>query len=57
VEATWTDASTSHSNVHFSGSMQMGPRSTPIEWTMESTSVFKGADCGSVKPIGPGAGQ
>ena len=29
----------------------MGPRSTPIEWTIESTSAYKGPDCGNVKPI------
>jgi hypothetical protein len=31
--------------------MQMGQRSTPIEWTMDNTSTYKGADCGSVKPM------
>ena len=39
------------SKVHFTGTMTMGPRSAPVEWTIESTSVFKGPDCGSVKPI------
>ena len=31
--------------------MQMGPESKPVEWTVESTSVYKGPDCGNVKPI------
>jgi hypothetical protein len=31
--------------------MQMGPNATPVEYTIESTSAFKSADCGSVKPI------
>lgn len=51
ILATWTDADSSTSKVHFTGTMQMGPNSQPFEWTVESTSVFKGADCGSVKPI------
>jgi hypothetical protein len=51
VEASWTDADHSTSKVHFLGSMQMGPNATPVEYTIESTSVFKGADCGSVKPL------
>jgi hypothetical protein len=37
--------------VHFTGTMQMGPNSRPIEWTSESTSVYKGPDCGSVQPL------
>jgi Protein of unknown function (DUF3617) len=51
VEASWTDADHSTSKVHFLGSMQMGPNATPVEYTIESTSVFKGADCGGVKPL------
>jgi Protein of unknown function (DUF3617) len=51
-ESHWTlgeDKGTT--KVHFTGTMTMGPRSAPVEWTLESTSVFKGPDCGSVKPI------
>ena len=51
VEASFTDPDHSTSKVHFLGSMQAGPNTVPIEYTIESTSVFKGADCGSVKPI------
>jgi hypothetical protein len=51
VDATFTDPDHSTSKVHFLGSMQMGPNAIPIEYTIESTSVFKGEDCGSVKPI------
>jgi hypothetical protein len=36
--------------------MQMGPNSTPVEYTIESVSTYKGADCGSVKPM-PMAGN
>jgi hypothetical protein len=52
VEATFTDANSTQTKVHFAGSMQMGPRSAPVEWTMQSNSTFKNADCGSVKPVG-----
>jgi hypothetical protein len=31
--------------------MQQGARSIPLEFTVESTSTYKGADCGSVKPM------
>jgi hypothetical protein len=50
VESSWTEDGRSKSKVHFTGEMQMGQRSAPVEWTMESTSVFKGSDCGNVKP-------
>jgi Protein of unknown function (DUF3617) len=49
-ESTWTPSGESHTKVHFTGTMQMGQRSAPVEWTMESTSTYKGADCGSVQP-------
>jgi len=50
VETTWTDPGHSKSKVHFTGSMQMGPNSKTIEWTVEAESTYKGPDCGSVKP-------
>jgi len=51
VESHWSLDGTAKSKVHFSGTMQAGPNPTPIEWTMESTSVYKGSDCGDVKPL------
>jgi len=51
VESSWTSDSRSTSKVHFTGTMAMGQDSRPVEWTVESTSVYKGADCGSVKPF------
>jgi hypothetical protein len=54
VEGSWTDDEHSKSRVHMTGTMQMGPNSVPVEWTVESTSVFKSADCGSVRPAGSG---
>lgn len=51
VEATFIDSDHTTTKVHFLGSMQMGPNSRPIEYTIQISSVFKSADCGSVKPI------
>ncbi len=51
IEASWTDDSHTTGKVHFLGEMQMGPNSRPIEWTVESSSVYKGPDCGDVKPL------
>jgi hypothetical protein len=51
IEASWTDDSHSTAKVHFVGAMQMGQDSKPIEWTVDSSSVYKGPDCGSVKPL------
>jgi len=51
IEASWTDDEHSTSKVHFTGTMEMGQESRPVEWTVESTSAYKGADCGNVKPF------
>jgi hypothetical protein len=51
LESSWTDPDHTKSKVHFTGNMQMGPNPTPVEYTIESVSTFKGADCGSVKPL------
>lgn len=51
VESHWSDDEHASGKVHFVGSIQMGPNATPVEWTAESTSEYKGADCGSVKPM------
>jgi hypothetical protein len=51
LEASWTETGESHSKLHFTGTMQMGQRSTPVEWTVDSTSTYKGSDCGNVRPV------
>ena len=51
LESSWTDADHSTSKVHFTGSMQMGPNAVPVEYTISATSTYKGADCGTVKPV------
>jgi hypothetical protein len=51
LESSWTDPNIAHGKVHFIGTMQAGPNTRPVEWTVESTSVYKGSDCGSVQPM------
>jgi hypothetical protein len=50
VKATFVDANTTQSQVHVSGTMQIGQNSRPIDMSINSTSIYKGADCGDVKP-------
>ncbi|MGB8259695.1 MAG: DUF3617 family protein [Terracidiphilus sp.] len=54
MQSTW-QGDTAKGKLHFTGTMQGGgpgggggPR--PVEWTVESTSTYKGPDCGSVRP-------
>jgi len=51
VESSWAEGSGVKGKVHFSGTMQAGPNPMPVEWTNQWTSVYKGPDCGSVKPV------
>ena len=51
IESHWIGDGHSTAKVHFVGSMQMGPNPAPVEWTTESSSEYKGADCGSVQPM------
>jgi len=52
MESSWSDGSHAKGKVHFVGTIQLGPNGTkPIEWTSESTSTYKGSDCGNVKPL------
>ncbi len=50
-ESSWNDPDHAKGHVHFAGTMQMGQAPGPIEFTVESSSVYKGADCGSVRPL------
>lgn len=50
IDSSWS-GNTAHATVHFTGTSQMGPNSTPVEYTVVSDSTYKGADCGSVKPL------
>jgi hypothetical protein len=51
LESSWTDDEHAAGKVHFFGSMQVGPSRVPVEWTSVTRSIYKGPDCGSVKPI------
>lgn len=51
IEGSWTDPEHTKVKVHFIGSMRMGPNAIPVEYTTVVNSVYKGADCGSVKPV------
>ena len=51
LESHLVDSDHAKGKVHFVGSIQAGPNAMPIEWTAQSSSVFKGADCGDVKPV------
>jgi hypothetical protein len=51
LESSWPTSSVTKGKMHFSGSMASGSQSMPVEWTIEYSSVYKGPDCGSVKPI------
>jgi len=50
LESSWSDPEHARGKVHFVGTMQMGPRSAPVEWTSESVSTYKGSECGNVQP-------
>ena len=50
VETRWINSGHSKSKIHFTGSMHVGQNLKTIEWTVDSDSIYKGADCGSVKP-------
>jgi hypothetical protein len=51
IESSWPSGDTAHGTMHFTGTAQMGANSIPVEYTVESTSIYKGADCGNVKPL------
>jgi hypothetical protein len=51
LESSWAFGGVTKGKVHFAGTMQSGQQSTPVEWTVNSTSTYKGPECGSVKPL------
>lgn len=55
MQSSWSDSEHASGSTHFVGSMQMGQQTVPIEWITHTTSVFKGSDCGNVKPLMPPA--
>jgi hypothetical protein len=53
LESMTTDSEHAKGKIHFVGSVQNGLKSQPVEWTIVSTSVFKGPVCGAVKSMPP----
>lgn len=51
AETTWANRGYAAGRVHFVGSIRTGSVWTPVEYTIESQSVFKSPDCGNVKPL------
>jgi hypothetical protein len=51
MEMTWTDPGATQAKIHLVGTAQGGNGSHPIDMTMQIRSVYKGSDCGSVKPL------
>jgi hypothetical protein len=51
MESSWTNPDVAHGKMHFIGTMQAGQSPRPVEWTVESTSIYKGPNCGNVKPM------
>jgi hypothetical protein len=49
-EATWSNPEHARDKSHLVGTVQMGQRTAPIEFTKNSTWVYKSSDCGSVQP-------
>lgn len=50
LETDWTDYEHETGTLHFTGTILVGNDTKPVEWTTVSSSVFKSASCGSVKP-------
>lgn len=53
LDVTWSDSEHSKGNLHFSGTIHPGDNEIKIEWTAITTSVYKGPDCGAIKPATP----
>lgn len=46
----WSDVEHSQSSLHFVGTLRVGAKEEPIEWTTKSNAVFESASCGSIPP-------
>ncbi|MGA1984352.1 MAG: DUF3617 family protein [Acidobacteriaceae bacterium] len=55
LEVNWSDSEHSKGNIHFSGTIHPGDNDIKIEWSAETTSVYKSPDCGVLKPPAPPA--
>ncbi len=50
-ESSWSDPEHATGKTHFVGTVLMGQRTGPVEFTTETTSVYEGPNCGSVQPM------
>jgi hypothetical protein len=50
LEVNWSDSEHAKGNLHFSGTIRPGDNEIKIEWSAATNSVYKGPDCGTVKP-------
>lgn len=53
LEVNWSDSEHSKGNLHFSGTIHPGDTDIKIEWSATTSSVYKGPDCGTLKPPTP----
>ncbi len=53
LQVNWADPEHAKGTIHFSGVMHPGDKDIKIEWTAETDSVYKGPDCGALKPAPP----
>ena len=53
LEVVWSDSEHSKGNLHFSGTIHPGDNDIKIEWSAVTSSVYKGPDCGTLKPAAP----
>jgi hypothetical protein len=53
LEVVWSDSEHSKGNLHFSGTIHPGDNDIKIEWNAVTSSVYKGPDCGALKPAAP----
>jgi hypothetical protein len=50
---SWSDSEHTKGNIHFSGTIRPGDNEIKIEWNAATSSVYKGSDCGTLKPAQP----
>ena len=52
IVSKWTNGgNTTNTTMHMKGTMNSGGNSQPIDMSTQINATYKGADCGSVKPI------
>jgi hypothetical protein len=51
LEVNWSDSEHAKGLLKFSGTMHPGDTDIKIEWSATTSSVYKGPDCGDVKPV------